>query len=194
MTAEVGTGARLMPHGQALVAWVASRLDTTDTASEIAKAIGYRLDRCAHLLAEAGHAPLGRTLLERHRWDQPAAWTPPTPVPAPEPDDYTPTTNRPKLTADELLWEIEDAYQHDLGFGDVADMFGVDQATLRRWVRRRGIVAQVEVYYPRRVSGVASAVATKRRCIRGHVMYATPGQRARCRECKRAGEKRRRAA
>jgi hypothetical protein len=184
-------GLQLMPRGRDLAEYVARQMPTVTTAATIARTVGYTVTRCAQMLAHAGHAPLARRLLDRDAVD--AAFAAYEPMPDPEPA-LEPRTNRPAPTGDEILWELEDAHLRGDTFADVAEMFGVGQPALRRWVRRRGIVAQVEAYYPRRVAGVASAVLTTRRCSRGHNMVATPGQRARCRECKRASEKRRRRA
>lgn len=190
-TVRAATGLDLMPRGDALARYVTQRLTTVMTARSIATAVGYTVTRCADLLASGRNAPLGRRLLDRDAIDQ-LFHSPILPPPPPEP--LNPRTSRPAPSGDEILWEVEDAHLRGDTLADVAAMFGVDQATLRRWVRRGGIIAQVETYYPRRVAGVASAVPTRRRCNQGHVMVVTPGGRPRCRECKRASEKRRRVA
>ncbi len=67
---RIQSGLDLLPRGKALAEHVAAQMAGTDlTAEKIAALVGYRVDRCARRLAEAGHAPLARMLLERHYRD-----------------------------------------------------------------------------------------------------------------------------
>jgi hypothetical protein len=64
------SGLDMMPRGQALVDHVTAGMAAGMSADQIAKAVGYRVDRCAIRLAEAHAAPLGRALMGRHWNDQ----------------------------------------------------------------------------------------------------------------------------
>lgn len=178
--------ARLLLDRQAMDV---TRSDDDATADEIIR-LGSEGATWAEVASAVGRTPSGllKWATAQGLEYRAGAWFPD--LFAPEPMG----TSRPKPTADELLWEIEDAHARDLQLEDVAAMFGVDIPTIRRWARRRHIAAEVERFYPRRVSGLPTAKATRRKCMRGHVMYQTPGQRARCRECRNANARQRAAA
>lgn len=65
---------RVLPvflRGQDLAQHVAVGMAATNQPAHLIAATGgYKVDTCAIRLAEAGHAPLGRMLLERHWRDQ----------------------------------------------------------------------------------------------------------------------------
>jgi len=148
--ARAATGLDMMPHGHALAEHVARAMVGTQTAAQIVQVVGYqRVERCADLLAACGHAPLGRRLLERQQLDAARRdWIvvsidrdPPVPEPRP--------VGRPAPTADEVLWELEDAALRGASFDDVADTFGVLPSSLRRRLERLHIADQARRHFPR---------------------------------------------
>jgi len=181
-------------RGAQLAQHVTRGLAGTQSAARVAATAGYRVDRCAVRLAECGRAPLGRELLERDHADRARRYvvlsierTRPKPSPKPEPK----RTRRPAASADEILWELEDAACRGVAFADVAAMFGIAPASLRRRIERFRIVKAAREHFPRLGYQTAgrppvAATPTGRTCRLGHPLYATPdGRKARCRECNR---------
>jgi len=137
-------------RGAELAAHVTRGLAGTQPAARIAATAGYvRLERCAVRLAESGHAPLGRDLLARayaeslHHGFHVVSIDRSDPEPSPRP------VGRPAPTADEVLWELEDAAFRGASFDDVAHTFGIRPASLRRRLERLKIANQARRHFPR---------------------------------------------
>jgi hypothetical protein len=153
-------------RGSELAAHVSAGLATTASAQQIARGAGYRVDRAAQLLAEAHAAPVGRALLARDWTDQHSGRVIVSIERDPEPEEPVRRTRRPAPSADEILWELEDAASREGVFDSVAQTLGVKPASLRRRINRLGIVAKARRHFPRlgylptgRPPGFRSAVA-----------------------------------
>jgi hypothetical protein len=196
------TGLDMMPHGKLLAEHVENRLTNTSLpAVEIASQVGYRLERCAERLAEAGHAPLARALLARHAADL----TRPRPTivadepkPAPEPGPVRGSEpkqpRRVAPTAEDILRELADAAQRGRSFDSVAEGFGMLAESLRRRIYRLKIHPDATAIFPHLGLGqplqqradFRTGEPTGRFCRQGHPLFATPlTRKPRCRECNR---------
>jgi len=219
LRADVCPASRFL-RGAQLAAHVTRGLAGTQSASRVAATAGYHVDRCADRLAECGNAPLGRALLDRDHADRTRPYvvlsverTRPKPKPKPtktnastwidshfQPRPAEPKrTRRPAASADEILWELEDAACRGVTFDAVAATYGIAAASLRRRIERFRIVAAAREHFPRlgyRTAGrpPVATTPTGHTCRMGHPLYATTdGCKARCRECNRRHKALRRA-
>ena len=134
-------------RGAQLAQHVAARLAGTQPAARIAHDAGYPVGRCAQRLAEAGHAPLGRTLMARDWHDRQTENEAERIVEA-RPEKVR--TSRPPMTPPELLDELTDMAACGLSFAQAAERLGLLPDSLRMRARRAGLADQVSDLFPPR--------------------------------------------
>lgn len=175
-------GLDMFPRGLALVQHVAQRMRTTETAAQIADAAGYKVDRCAQLVAQAGHAPLARLLLDRARADESYdAFRSINVDPAPATVERF--AKRPIPEMHEVLDELEDAAVRGADWETVAHMYGIEPASLYRRVDRAGLVDRVRFWHPTFAQYRKRTISKPTGlCPEGHPMVTVGGVH-RCRPC-----------
>ena len=177
---RTSTGCDLMPRGEALARYVLSAMMTRKTAGQIARAVGYTVDRCAQLLAQAHHAPLARRLLARAAFDEVIVRSP---LPEPEPEiEIEHWAMRPTPTTPELLDELEDAAIKGSDWESVAHMFGIDPDSLVRRIERAGVTDKVRFWHPTFRRARRSMLKPSGLCPEGHPVVRVGAVKV-CRVC-----------